>query len=219
MRPTSLLIATVLLVHVFAGAGWAQGTAQAPVRATEQSGQSAASPQAGPQGRLPVSLDRIKRELDEPPAPLSSRPLKLQPMDLPDIADETQEGKAGTTFKVRVEASRFELPPLMETVLKEAAVPAVPGGLYHSEVMSLITPPGFRGMEPYTNSEAIQVVATSIAAALALKGGAWAYGKTANWLRLQREAEARQQVKEEVEEFKRQVGADGKPTTPPKKLP
>ncbi|RPI08533.1 MAG: hypothetical protein EHM65_10205 [Acidobacteriales bacterium] len=201
MRRTSTLTAVVL---VFAVAGVAPG------QETARTQSAGPVEQAPSQGKLPISLDRIKRGLDEPPPPLSARPLKLEPMNLPGLSDESLEGQSGTTFKVRVEAHRFELPPLMESVLKEAAVPAVPGGLYHSEVMALVTPPGFRGMEPYTNSEALQVVATSIAAALALKGGAWAYGKAADWLRLQREAEARQQVQEEVEEFKRKA-------TPPKK--
>ncbi|MFB3855441.1 MAG: hypothetical protein ACE148_16695 [Vicinamibacterales bacterium] len=219
MRRSSLLI-TIVLVHSLAGAGLAQITVQAQASGgVEESGRRFQSGQAGLQGKLPVSLDRIKRGLDEPLPPLSSRPLKLDTVELPRVGDEGEDGHSGTTFRVRVEAHRFELPPLMETVLKEAAVPAVPGGLYHSEVMALITPPGFRGMEPYTNAEALQVVATSIAAALAMKGGAWAYGKAANWLRLQREAEARQQVQAELEEFKRQVGQDGKPTTPPKKSP
>jgi hypothetical protein len=176
--------------------------------------------QSTDQGKLPVSLDRIKRELDEPPAPLSSRALKVAPVDLPDIAPPSgsEEGKRGTTFRVRVEANRFEFPSFSES-LKGAVVDVPPpGGLYHSEVMSLITPPGFRGMEPFTNGEVVQLLATSLATALAIKGGVWAAGKATNWLRLQREAEAREQVQQELEEFKRQT-AEGKATAPVKKAP
>lgn len=224
-KPDMRLTASFLvLLMSLAGAlpAWAAtGAAASP----SERGQSGSRPQAAserpreqekkPAAQLPVSIDRIKRELEQPAEPLT--PLKLGEIPLPVLnPNETEEGKAGATFRVRVEASRFELPPFMET-LKQEFEPSPWGGIYHHEMMQMMTPPDYRGSAPFTNSEMVQVLATSFATAMALRAGSWALGEATDWLRLHREAEARRQVKEEVEDFKRKVGEDGKYTKPPKK--
>jgi len=186
------------------------------LRPAQQAGQREQARPVKDQGPLPVSLDRIRRELDQPPVSQSGTTLNLDRVALPEADPSTEEGKQGTSFKVRVEASRFELPPFMET-LKQPWQPVVAGGLYHHEVMQLITPEGVRGSAPFTNGEMLQVAVTSLATALAMRGGIWAARNAIDWLRLQREEAARREVQDELAEFKRQVaeGAAGSTGTSP----
>ena len=220
MRPTARFL---VFLTSLAGTSPALAAARAAASPSEQSG---SPPQASekprhqeqkPEARLPVSIDRIRRGLEQPAEPLT--PLKLGEIPLPTLEPkerETEEGKATATFKVRIEASRFELPPFMET-LKQEFEPVPWGGIYHHEMMQMMTPPDFRGSAPFTNSELLQVLATSFATALALRAGSWALGEATDWMRLQREEEARRQVQEELEEFRRKAAEGTKPANPPKK--
>ncbi len=68
---------------------------------------------------------------------------------------------------------------------------------WHHEFLSMVTPPEFRPWQAFTNTDLLQISATSLAAALAGK----AIGAVGDWRRDAREAEARDEVDRALEEF------------------
>jgi hypothetical protein len=68
---------------------------------------------------------------------------------------------------------------------------------WHNEFLSMVTPPEFRTWQAFTNTDLLQISATSLAAALAGK----ALGAVGDWRRNAREAEARDEVDRALTEF------------------
>jgi hypothetical protein len=68
---------------------------------------------------------------------------------------------------------------------------------WHNEFLTMVTPPEFRTWQAFTNTDLLQISATSLAAALAGK----ATGAVSDWRRSASEAEAREEVDRALEEF------------------
>lgn len=195
-----------------AGSG---GQGQAP--ATQQDQRPPANPpvQAGPP---PVSVEQIKKDLQKVPT------LKLGEPP-PPVAEPEQ----ATTFKVRVEEKYFKLPSFAETLNVGRGYPP-PGGLYNYEIMQMITPPGLRGSEPYTNAEVAQLAVTTLAAALAMRGVVAGVKHLRADYRSWQEQQAHVEVEQDLADYNRRVaeqagdGSDGQATgttgtDPPGKKP
>ena len=163
------------------------GTAQAPP-AVKTSPPSVAD--------LPISLDNIRKALDEaPPAPPT-----LQLGDLP-------------TFRVTVYGQRKPLLPEFSESLKQAWQPVVPGGIHNKEILDMITPPQARPYGAFINSDLLQVAATALANALLQRGAVKGYGVLQAGVRSWREEQIRREVEAELEAFKR---ANPVPPLPPR---
>lgn len=161
------------------------------VASAQPTGPPAAGPSRtasdGASGTLPVSLDRIRRELSRP-APRDTLRLPTTP-----------------TFTVVVEQ---RLPLLDEFFGGEGWTfgPAPSTGMSHRDFLDLVTPPYMRPYGSSVNGDLVQVLATSLATAYAMQGGA---NIVRSWLKARREAEA----KKEVEATLRQIEAQ--PPKPP----
>jgi hypothetical protein len=119
----------------------------------------------------------------------------------PPAAPQPQEP---TTYKVRVEEKYFKLPSFAETLNVGRGYPP-PGGLYNYEIMQMITPPGFRGSEAYTNAEVLQLAASSLAAALAMRGVVSGVKHLRADYRTWQEEQAHVQVEQDLADYNRRV--------------
>lgn len=134
---------------------------------------------AGPAARpLPVSLDRIRRELERPDTLRRSAERDERPMfsveievPLPRFADFVGEGE------------------LLQS-------PSPWGGMTHSDFLAMVTPAQARAYGAFTNADLLQVVATSIASAYALNGAAGLVEDVKSMLRERRTRAAREEVLE-----------------------
>jgi hypothetical protein len=68
---------------------------------------------------------------------------------------------------------------------------------WHNEFLSMVTPPEFRTWQAFTNTDLLQISATSLAAALAGK----TFSAVGDWRRNAREAEARDEVDRALTDF------------------
>ena len=109
---------------------------------------SATPPTDSPDGELPVSVDRIRQKLSDPPA------IKLQ----------TQ----GTVFRVEVVARKLTIEDILGPDYLKGPVPAS-GGMTHQEFLDLVTPKDVQGYAAFSNKEAATVAATSFALQWALQ--------------------------------------------------
>ena len=119
-------------------------TASAPAVQADTS-RSVPDAAAGPDeadGTLPVSVDRIRRKLTEPPA----------------INMKTQ----GTVFRVEVVAQKLSIEDILGPDYLKGPVPAS-GGMTHQEFLDLVTPKDVQGYAAFNNKEAAVVAATSFA--------------------------------------------------------
>jgi hypothetical protein len=99
---------------------------------------------------IPVSYPRIR-------AALKRKPL----FDTPTIQE-------GTRFKVQIQQYQFDVPDFASTFrIPKQPVPF--GGLYHNEMLMMMTPSSVRGSTPYNNAELLTVMATSFAQAFAAR--------------------------------------------------
>lgn len=158
--------------------------------ASAQPGTSEPTPRAanGTSGPLPVSLERIRRELERP------------------VAQEVLRLPTTPTFTVIIEE---RLPLLSDFFGGEDWTfgPAPAQGMSHREFLDLVTPQYARPYASSVNGDLVQLLATSFATAYALQSGSNA---VRSWLKARREAEA----KREVEETLRQIRAQAPPPPP-----
>jgi hypothetical protein len=159
-----------------------------PARAQSATSSSASGAPNGGSGPLPVSLDRIRRELE--------RPLPREVLRLPTTP----------TFTVIIEE---RLPLLSDFFGGDDWTfgPAPAQGMSHREFLNLVTPEYARPYASSVNGDLLQVLATSFATAYALQSGSSA---VRSWLKARREAEA----KREVEETLKQIAAQAPPPPP-----
>ena len=101
-----------------------------------------------PDGDLPVSLDRIRQKLVEPPA----------------IKVTTN----GTVFRVTVLGRKPTIEDILGPDYLKGPVPAS-GGMTHQEFLDLVTPKDVQGYAAFNNKEALTVAATSFALQWALQ--------------------------------------------------
>jgi hypothetical protein len=154
-----------------------QTTAEAPAVETEA---------------LPVSLDRIQRQLSKTP---QIRPSEVTPV-----------------FRVEVLG---KLPPIEVLLGPDYLVgktPIVGAAMSHQEFRDMVTPPEFRGTAMFTQGEAITVMATAVALQWALQKAVQKYREAIN----EREREsARREVQEALEELEKARAAAGLPKRAP----
>ncbi len=142
----------VLLVTAVVMAAMPQETQTASTRPvqgdTPAATADAAADGARPDGQLPVSVDRIRQKLSEPPA----------------INVKTQ----GTIFRVEVLGKKPTIEDILGPDYLKGPVPAS-GGMTHQEFLDLVTPKDVQGYAAFNNKEAATVAATSFALAWALQ--------------------------------------------------
>jgi hypothetical protein len=128
------------------------------------------TPQVDP-GALPVSVDRIKRALEQTPR---IRPAEVTPV-----------------FRVEVLG---KLPPIEVLLGPDYLVGKTPAaGLTHQEFRDMVTPTEFRGTAMFTQVEAITIMATAVALQ-------WALQKAIQKFRDAKAASEREAARKEVEE-------------------
>jgi hypothetical protein len=126
---------------------------------------------AGPDGELPVSMDRIRRKLSGPPA------IKVD--------------QSGTVFRVAVVAQKLTIEDILGPDYLKGPVPA--GAPTHQEFLDLVTPKDVQGYAAFSNGEALTVAATSFALQ-------WALLKAIHKFQDAKEERAREAARKEVQE-------------------
>jgi hypothetical protein len=140
-----------------------------------------------PDGELPVSVDRIRQKLSEPPA----------------IKVKTQ----GTVFRVEVLGKKPTIEDILGPDYLKGPVPAS-GGMTHQEFLDLVTPKDVQGYAAFSNNEAAVVAATSFALQWALQSAIHKFQEA----KADREREAaRKEVQEALAELEKARIAAGLP--------
>jgi hypothetical protein len=172
-----------------AGQSTSNGSA-APKPAQEP--QAAAQPPPAETEDLPVSIDRIQRQLSKTP---QIRPSEVTPV-----------------FRVEVLG---KLPPIEVLLGPDYLVgrtPATGSAMTHQEFRDMVTPPEFRGTAMFTQGEAITVMATSVALQWALQKAIQKYRDAKH----DRERDAaRKEVEEALEALDNARAAAGLPRRAP----
>ncbi len=177
----------VLLLTAAVTAAMPQERQPAPTPALQGDTTIAATPTDTPDGELPVSVDRIRQKLSDPPA------IKLQ----------TQ----GTVFRVEVVARRLTIEDILGPDYLKGPVPAS-GGMTHQEFLDLVTPKDVQGYAAFSNKEAATVAATSFALQWALQKAVHKFQEA----KADREREAaRKEVQEALAELEKARIAAGLP--------
>ena len=134
----------VLMAAVTAGASQERPTSTAaPPADASHASPNGAAPSADPDDELPVSVDRIRRKLSEPPA------LKVK--------------TEGNVFRVEVLGRKPTIEDILGPDYLKGPMPAVAGGMTHQEFLDLVTPKDVQGYAAFSNKEAAMVAATSFA--------------------------------------------------------
>lgn len=135
---------------------------------------------------LPVSLERIQKALAE------------QPLIKPDAVRPV--------FRVEVIGQKPTIVDLLGPDFWKGSAPGMP--ITHQELFAMVTPPEFRGTAMYTQTEAITIMATSVALQWALQKAIQKYKEASR--ESEREA-ARKEVEEALAALERARSAAGLP--------
>jgi len=138
----SLMTTTVGQSSTAASSDDAAQQAQTQQTQAQQTQESKQNPAAGQDDNLPVSLDRIRKALDETPAPAADAPrpkLKVDATAVPVFRTQTQ----GTTVK---------LTPVFDDGTDVGAYVRPPLGLYDYEFKQMVTPDAVKRPHPLTAS-------------------------------------------------------------------
>lgn len=177
----------VLLLTAAVTASTPQERPPAPTPAVQGDTSVATAPTDTTGGELPVSVDRIRQKLSDPPA------IKLQ----------TQ----GTVFRVEVVARKLTIEDILGPDYLKGPVPAS-GGMTHQEFLDLVTPKDVQGYAAFSNKEAATVAATSFALQWALQSAIHKFQEA----KADREREAaRKEVQEALAELEKARIAAGLP--------
>ena len=131
-------------------------------------------------GALPVSLDRIRDKLSNPPA------IKVEQQPF--------------VFRVEVLGRKLSIEDILGPDYLKGPVPAVAGGMTHQEFLDLVTPKDVQGYAAFNNREAAIVAATSFALQWALQKAMHKYAEA----KQERERDAaRKEVQEALEELEK----------------
>jgi len=155
----------------------------------EGQGAAASSPggqeRQGSQAQLPVSLDKIRKELEE--APAAPAPA-LRIGELP-------------TFRVTVYGQRKPLLPDFSASLKQEWQPVVPGGIHNREIMDMITPPQARPFASSVDGELLEVAGTALINEIIERGIIKSYKAIRRGLHNYQQDRIREQVAAELAAF------------------
>ncbi len=181
MRLTALLFAAILLPGMAAGQTEPLSSAASSTPASASSAQDGPKPDGQPSS-LPVSLERIREALAQPPGPV------LRELD------------ARPTFKIEIQ-ERLKLDEILATLdVKSGPVPA--GGLYTAEQQRLLWPsvdnPLRQPYAAFSQSELLTILVENLV-------GKYLAGRMVNALtaadRERAEAAAREDVRRAIAEF------------------
>lgn len=126
---------------------------------------------------LPVSVDRIRSKLSEPPA-IS---LQAEPF----------------VFRVEVLGRKITIEDILGPDYLKGPIPAVARGMTHQEFLDLVTPKDVQGYAAFSNGEAAMVAATSFATSFALQ---WALPKAIHKFAEAKQEREREAARKEVQE-------------------
>ncbi len=143
--------------------------------------QRPATANAGQVDQLPVSIEDIKKGLEETPPP--ARKLNLTPLQ--------------PTFTVHIYGDRPLLVPFKET-LKQPWEPIPPGGIEAYEFMNMVTPPQARPYGAFNSTELAQVALTSFLSGLGMQEIAKGVHAARQARREREEADARAEIEGEL---------------------
>ena len=121
---------------------------------------------------LPVSLDRIREKLAEPPA------IKL----------DAQRG----VYHVEVVGRQLTIEDILGPDYLKGPTPPPAGGMTHQEFLNMVTPQDVQGYAAFSNKEAVTVAATSFAT--------WALLKAMHKFEEAKEERAREAARKEVQD-------------------
>lgn len=187
-----MTLAIWALASVLAAGPAAQSASNGAAPAKQAAGEQSAPTPAVETEALPVSVDRIQRELSKTP---QIRPSEVTPV-----------------FRVEVLG---KLPPIEVLLGPDYLVgktPAVGAAMTHQEFRDMVTPPEFRGTAMFTQGEAITVMATAVALQWALQKAVQKYREAMS----EREREAaRKEVQDALEELEKARAAAGLPKRAP----
>jgi hypothetical protein len=124
------------------------------------------------QSDLPVSLNRIKEKLSEPPA------IKLDPQ--------------GGVYRVEVVGRQLTIEDILGPDYLKGPTPPPAGGMTHQEFLNMVTPQDVQGYAAFSNKEAVTVAATSFAT--------WALLKAMHKFDEAKEDRAREAARKEVQD-------------------
>ncbi len=168
----------VLVLILVAGPASAGQQAQAPPAQKPV----AASPSDASQ--IPVSIDDIKKGLEEPP---QTKKLNLTPVQ--------------PTFTVHVYGDRPLLVPFKDT-LKQPWEPIPPGGIEAYEFLNMVTPPQARPYGAFNSGELAQVALTSLLASLGMREIGKGVQSAEKAARARAEVDARAEIEGELAALK-----------------
>ncbi len=153
---------------------------QTPTPAEPQASRPASDPASSTVNpdELPVSIEAIQRALNHKPA------IK--------VAEQRQ------VFRVEVFGKKPTIEDILGKDYLKGPAPAAPGGsvMTHGEYLNMVTPEEFRGYAPYTNTERLQLAATSLVTAVAMQAVQSAWKK----YRAARQQDEREAARREVEQ-------------------
>ncbi len=134
--------------------------------------------------QLPVSVQDIKKGLEEPPPPVKLNLTPVQP-----------------TFTVHVYGDRPLLVPFQDT-LKQPWEAIPPGGINAYEFLNMTTPPQARPYGAFTSGELAQVALTSLLTSLGMREIGKGVRSAQQAARSRAEAEARDEIQGELNALK-----------------
>jgi len=152
-----------------------------PVSATTSQKASDPPTSDGSTGALPVSLDRIRDKLSNPPT------IKIEQQPF--------------VFRVEVLGRKLSIEDILGPDYLKGPMPAMAGGMTHQEFLDLVTPKDVQGYAAFNNREAATVAATSFAFALAVQAVEKAMHKYAEAKKEREREAARKEVQEALEEL------------------
>lgn len=180
--PRPLLLLAALATAATAAARPARAQ---PVPTPVMDSARAESDQPSTPAGLPVSIERIRRELARADTLRRAADRQRQPM-----------------FRIEVDG---ELPSFSTFIAEgeSLSAPAPWGGMTHAEFLGMVTPPQARSFGASTNSDLLQLVATSLLTGYAMQGTSSIIGKIPDIIRKGREAAARREVQQALANLER----------------
>jgi hypothetical protein len=171
-----MIVPVVFLVCMLTAPASQQGAAPSggDSSAKAQPNGDPAPPPANPDD-IPVSIKRIQRALESPPA------IK--------VLDPTMRN-GRPVYRVEIEADKVDLQAILGKDYLRGV--ASYGGMTHQEFLDLVTPNDVKGYAAFSNAEGVTVAATSIA----LK---WAVLKALDAMKKAKDEREQEQARKEVE--------------------
>jgi hypothetical protein len=134
--------------------------------------QADSAPDSDDPADLPVSLDRIRKKLSQPPA----------------IKMDSQRA----VFRVEVIGRKLSIEDILGPDYLKGPMPVPAGGMTHQEFLNLVTPKDVQGYAAFSNGEAMTVAAESFAV--------WALQKAIHKYQEAKEERARDAARKEVQD-------------------